>query len=42
MNPFDAAAALVVLAAGLGYLNYRLIGLQHTIGLTVLGAVAVV
>jgi CPA1 family monovalent cation:H+ antiporter len=40
MSPFDAAAALVVLAAVLGYLNYRFIGLQHTIGLTVMGAVA--
>jgi CPA1 family monovalent cation:H+ antiporter len=40
MSPFDAAAALVVLAAVLGYLNYRFIGLQHTIGLTVMGALA--
>ena len=40
MSAFDAAAALVVLAAVLGYLNYRFIGLQHTIGLTVMGALA--
>lgn len=40
MNPFDAAAALVVAAAFFGYLNYRLIKLPHTIGLTVMGAVA--
>jgi CPA1 family monovalent cation:H+ antiporter len=40
MSSFDAAAALVVLAAVLGYLNYRFIGLQQTIGLTVMGALA--
>jgi CPA1 family monovalent cation:H+ antiporter len=40
LNPLDAAAALVVLAALLGYLNHRFIGLQQTIGLTVMGAVA--
>ncbi len=40
MNPLDAAAALIVLAAALGYLNYRFIGLPHTIGLTVMGALA--
>ena len=40
VTPFDAAAALVVLAAVLGFANYRLIGLPHTIGLTIMGAVA--
>ncbi len=40
MSPFDAAAALVVMAALLGYLNHRFIGLQQTIGLTVMGALA--
>jgi CPA1 family monovalent cation:H+ antiporter len=40
VNPIDAAALLVVLAAALGYLNYRLIGLPHTIGLMVMGAAA--
>ncbi len=40
MSPFDAAAALVVMAALLGYLNYRFVGLQQTIGLTVMGALA--
>lgn len=40
MNSFDAAAALVGLAAILGYLNFRFIGLPHTIGLTIIGALA--
>ena len=40
MSPLDAAAALVVMAALLGYLNHRFIGLQQTIGLTVMGALA--
>ncbi len=39
-SPFEAAAILIVLAAALGYLNYRFIGLPHTIGLTVTGAFA--
>lgn len=39
-GPFEAAAILVVLAALLGYANHRLIGLPHTIGLTVMGATA--
>lgn len=38
MTILDAAAILVVLAAVLGYINYRLIGLPHTIGLTIMGA----
>ncbi len=40
MNPFDTAAALIVLATVLGYLNYRFVRLPHTIGLTIMGAVA--
>jgi CPA1 family monovalent cation:H+ antiporter len=39
-TPFEVAAILIVLATGLGYLNYRFIGLPHTIGLTVIGALA--
>jgi CPA1 family monovalent cation:H+ antiporter len=39
-TPFEAAAILIVLATLLGYLNYRFIGLPHTIGLTVMGAIA--
>ena len=40
MNPFDAAAVLIVLAAILGYVNCRFIGLPHTIGLTIIDALA--
>ncbi len=40
MTPIDVAAILVVLAAAFGYLNHRLIGLPHAIGLTIMGAVA--
>lgn len=40
IGPFDIASALIVLAAGLGYLNHRFIGLSQTTGLTVMGAVA--
>jgi CPA1 family monovalent cation:H+ antiporter len=40
LTPFDAAAALIVLAALLGYLNHRLLRLPSTIGLTIMGAVA--
>ena len=40
MTSFDAAALLVVLASVMGYLNYRFIGLPHTIGLTIIGALA--
>jgi CPA1 family monovalent cation:H+ antiporter len=39
-NPFETAAILIVLATLLGYLNYRFVGLPHTIGLTVMGALA--
>jgi monovalent cation:H+ antiporter, CPA1 family len=40
LSPFDAAAILIVLAAGLGYLNHRLLGLPSSVGLTIMGAVA--
>ncbi len=40
ITPFDAAAILIVLAAVLGYLNYRFVKLPQSIGLTVMGAVA--
>ena len=40
MDAFDAAAILIVLAAALGYLNHRVVGLPHTIGLVIMGAVA--
>ncbi len=39
-TPFEAAAVLVVIAAILGYLNYIWFRMPHTIGLTVMGAVA--
>src|SRR5438128_7181427 len=40
LTPFDAAAILIVLAAALGYLNHRLLGLPSSVGLTIMGAVA--
>jgi CPA1 family monovalent cation:H+ antiporter len=40
LSIFQVAAVLVVLAALFGYVNYRLIGLPHTIGLTIMGALA--
>ena len=39
-TPFEAAAVLVVIAAILGYVNYIWFRMPHTIGLTVMGAVA--
>jgi CPA1 family monovalent cation:H+ antiporter len=39
-TPFEAAAILVVVAAILGYVNYIYFHMPHTIGLTVMGAVA--
>ena len=39
-TPFEAAAVLVVIAAILGYANYIWFRMPHTIGLTVMGAVA--
>ena len=40
LTPYDAAAVLIVLAAALGYLNFRFLKLPSSIGLTVMGAVA--
>jgi CPA1 family monovalent cation:H+ antiporter len=40
LNPIDAAAVLVVLAAVFGYVNHRVFKLPHTIGLTIMGALA--
>ena len=40
LTPFDAAAILIVLAAALGYVNYRFVRLPPAIGLTVMGALA--
>ncbi len=40
LTPIDSAAVLVVLAAVFGYVNYRVIKLPHTIGLTIMGALA--
>ncbi|CAM3283041.1 Sodium:proton antiporter [Sphingomonas antarctica] len=40
LTPFDASAILIVLAAMLGYFNYRFLKLPSSIGLTVMGAVA--
>lgn len=40
VTPFEAAAVLVVIAAVLGYVNYIWFRMPHTIGLTVMGAVA--
>ncbi len=40
LTPFDAAAILIVLAAALGYLNFRFLKLPSSIGLTIMGALA--
>ncbi|RZM31091.1 MAG: sodium:proton antiporter, partial [Sphingomonas sp.] len=40
LTPFDAAAILIVLAAALGYLNFRFLKLPSSIGLTIMGAIA--
>lgn len=40
ITPFDAAAVLIVLAAALGYINYRVLKLPQSVGLTVMGAIA--
>jgi monovalent cation:H+ antiporter, CPA1 family len=40
LSAFDAAAILIALAALLGYLNHRFLGLPSSIGLTIMGAVA--
>lgn len=39
-SAFDAAAIAIALAAVLGYLNHRSLGLPPSIGLTIMGAVA--
>ncbi len=39
-SPFDAAAVLIVMAAALGYINYRVFKLPQSVALTVMGAVA--
>lgn len=39
-SPFDAAAILVVAAAFLGYVNYRVLRLPASVGMTFMGAVA--
>ncbi|WP_411290157.1 cation:proton antiporter [Sphingorhabdus sp.] len=40
ITALDAAAILIVLAAMLGYLNHRFLGLPQSVGLTVMGAIA--
>lgn len=40
LTPFDAAAILIVLAAALGYVNHRFLGLPSSVGLTIMGAVS--
>lgn len=40
LTPFDAAAILIVLAAVLGYINYRFLKLPPSVGLTMMGALA--
>jgi CPA1 family monovalent cation:H+ antiporter len=40
LEPFDLAAAIVVLAAVLGYLNHRTLRLPNTTSLTIMGAIA--
>ena len=40
LTPLDAAAVLIVLAAVLGYVNFRFLRLPPSIGLTIMGALA--
>jgi CPA1 family monovalent cation:H+ antiporter len=40
LSPFEVAAVVIVLAAGLGYLNHRLVRLPHSSGLTAMGMLA--
>lgn len=40
LNPFDAAAVLIVVTAVLAYLNHRVFGLPSSVAMTVMGAVA--
>lgn len=40
LNPFDAAAVLIVLVASFGYFNHRYLGLPASVAMTGMGAVA--
>ncbi|MFA6114141.1 MAG: sodium:proton antiporter [Sphingomonas sp.] len=40
ITPLDAAAVLIVLAALLGYINHRFLGLPQSVGLTMMSAIA--
>lgn len=40
LTPFHAAAVLIVVAAVLGYVNFRYLRLPSSIGLTVMGALS--
>ena len=40
LGPFDVAAVLILLAAGLGYANHRLLKLPSAVGMTLMGALA--
>ena len=40
LNPFDAAAILIVLTAVLAYFNHRVLRLPSSVGMTLMGAVA--
>lgn len=40
LSAFDAASILIVLAAALGYFNYRVLKLPSTVGLTLMGTLA--
>ncbi|MFC0588929.1 cation:proton antiporter [Novosphingobium aquiterrae] len=40
LTAFDAAAILIVLASGLGYINHRWLRLPASVGMTLMGAIA--
>lgn len=40
LSAFDAAAILIVLASGLGYINHRWLRLPASVGMTLMGAIA--
>ena len=40
LAPFDVAAILILLAAGLGYANHRFLKLPSAVGLTLMGAIS--
>jgi len=40
LSPFDAASILIVLAAVLGYVNFRFLKLPSSVGMTLMGALA--